>query len=228
MPRPQKRAKLENGLKLDLNSLIRQTNVQPGEVAIGQIDWNCGNSRIGCSEFEIDLRETPGIFRIAGTNLANCAHSKNCAQIPTQEIVLMAHPRNLGGVQWYFICQWTLQLASVLWLPVGATQFASRHKWAGRVAYNSQFLTADARAIAGQDKIKKRICRIGGFDPEEWDFPPKPDGMSQIAYERAEHKFQQYERRRDEELAKTMQGLIARFGDMDGMFSEFSNGGADS
>jgi len=55
------------------------------------------------------------------------------------------------------------------------------------VAYASQFLGRDDRAHRGQAKLNSRLCSIGGFDPDEWDIPPKPKWMrwsdAQIARE---------------------------------------------
>jgi hypothetical protein len=53
-------------------------------------------------------------------------------------------------------------------------------------AYASQFLDRDNRAHRGQAKIRSRLCTIGGFDPDEWDIPPKPKWMRWRTYERAE------------------------------------------
>jgi hypothetical protein len=38
----------------------------------------------------------------------------------------------------------------------------------------SQFMDPGARANQGAATIKSRLCSIGGFDPDEWDLPPKP------------------------------------------------------
>jgi hypothetical protein len=40
-----------------------------------------------------------------------------------------------------------------------------------------------------KSKINSKLCEIGGFDPEEWDFPPKPKWMRQRTYERMEGRF---------------------------------------
>jgi hypothetical protein len=61
------------------------------------------------------------------------------------------------------------------------------------VGYASQFLDHDNRAHRGQVKIKSRLCSIGGFDPNAWDFPPKPKWMPLRTYNRAEEKFDRYE-----------------------------------
>jgi hypothetical protein len=51
----------------------------------------------------------------------------------------------------------------------------------------------DDRAHRGKEKIKSRLCSLGGFDPDEWDLPPKPKGMRWKTYNRAVEKFDHYE-----------------------------------
>ena len=61
------------------------------------------------------------------------------------------------------------------------------------MAYASQFLGRDDRAHRGKEKIKSRLCSIGGFDPDEWDLPPKPKRMRWKTYNRAVEKFDHYD-----------------------------------
>jgi hypothetical protein len=100
------------------------------------------------------------------------------------------------------------QRASVLWMPPGAQNFACRQEWGRQVAYASQFLTRDNRAHRGQARIRTRLCSIGGFAPEEWEFPPKPKRMRTKTYRRAEAKFDRY----DSVLDSGIVELAARLG----------------
>jgi hypothetical protein len=75
-----------------------------------------------------------------------------------------------------------------------------------QVAYNSQFLDRDNRAHQGKARISSRLCFIGGLDPDEWDFPPKPKWMRWSTYNRAEEKFDRYESMLDEGMI----ALVAR------------------
>jgi hypothetical protein len=93
----------------------------------------------------------------------------------------------------YFVCPYTKRHVSVLWMPPGARDFACRQNWGRQVAYQSQFLDRDNRAHHGQARIRSRLCSIGGFDPDQWDFPPKPKWMRWRTYNRAEEKFDRYE-----------------------------------
>jgi hypothetical protein len=110
-----------------------------------------------------------------------------------QRIILMARPRHFGGRQWFFLCPHLHRRAMVLWKPPGARTFACRQGWGRQVAYASQFLDRDNRAHRGQAKVRSRLCSIGGFDPDEWDFPPKPKWMRWRTYNRAVAKFDSYE-----------------------------------
>jgi hypothetical protein len=86
-----------------------------------------------------------------------------------------------------------IRRVSVLWMPNGAQRFACRQRWGRSVAYNSQCSDRIARAHRGKARIKSRLCSIGGFDPDEWDFPPKPKWMRWSTYKRAEQQFDRYE-----------------------------------
>ena len=97
---------------------------------------------------------------------------------------------------------------SVLWMPPGARSFACRQRWGRQVAYNSQFSDRVNRAHQGKARINSRLCAIGGFDPDEWDFPPKPKWMRWNTYNRAEEKFDRYEAILNEGLAE----LVAKLG----------------
>ena len=184
MPRPLKRVRLESGLKLNLNRLARQRLIRPGActgpIGIGWIDSYGEQIASGLITAEMSGDRHDGWFQI------------QVGQVH-QRINLITQPRYFGGQQWYFVCPHTHRPASVLWKPPGAQAFASRQKWGRQVAYASQFLGRDDRAHHGQAKIKSRLCSMGGFEPDEWDFPPKPKWMRWSTYHRAEESFDRYE-----------------------------------
>ena len=183
MPRGRLRVCLQDGLKLDLNQLVRRGFVQRGEY-IGPlpIQW---------------LNSDTGEVRASGLITANlCGHEEGWFHFKSrsldQWVTLVARPRHFGGKQWYFMCPATSRLASVLWKPPGAQQFCSRHAWGRRkVAYRSQFLSVYDRGHAGQAKIKVRL--IGEHDPEEWHLPPKPKWMRWRTYNQLVERFDAYE-----------------------------------
>src|SRR5262245_3277979 len=183
MPRERLRVCLQDGLKLDLNRLIRRGFVRLGE-STGplSIQWmNSGTGEVRASGLiTADLRgPKEGWFHFKSSSV-------------DQRMTLAARPRHLGGRQWYFICPATMRFASILWMPPGARQFWSRQAWSrGVVAYRSQFLAVHDRGHAGKAKIKALL--IGDLDPDEWDLPPKPKWMRWRTYNRLVERFEAYD-----------------------------------
>jgi hypothetical protein len=110
-----------------------------------------------------------------------------------QRINLVSSPRPFGGRQWYFVCPFVNRRVSVLWMPPAAHYFACRQRWGRGVAYLSQCLGREDRAHRAKAKISTRLCSIGGFDPDHWDFPPKPKWMRWPTYNRLIEKFDRYD-----------------------------------
>ena len=195
MSRPRQRACLQDGLSLNLNRLARRGFIQPG-AATGPtgIAWRNSDEEIASGIITADLRgPDEGWFRIQIGQL-------------DQGINLVSCPRHFGGRQWYFLCPSTNRRASVLWKPPGAHYFACRQRWGRQVAYASQFQSRADRVHGGQAKIKSRLCSMGGFDPDEWRFPPKPKWMRWSTYNQAVEKFDSYEPILDEDTF----ALVAR------------------
>jgi hypothetical protein len=182
MAQPRKRVCLEEGLRLDLNQLIRGGTVKPGTATSRTIVWQGARSRdvVGLAVITADL-----------TDWAS-ARVRIVMRGMDQWIELIAQPRSLGGGQWYFRCPvWGLP-ASVLWKPSGATKFCSRQAW-GKVAYRTQFVGREGRARIGSERVRSRL---GSDDKEStWLSPPptKPKWMRWATYERHLNKYLDYE-----------------------------------
>ena len=186
MPRPCQRSRLESGLKLDINKLARDGVIQPGASSSSGIRWTNSYGAETASGFITTEATGPDEWF---PNKAWCR-----IQIGNlhQRIILVSRPRHFGGRQWYFVCPRLKLRVSVLWKPPEAHYFACRQHWR-RHAYNSQWSTPVDRAHQGKARINSRLCSIGDFDPDEWEFPPKPKWMRWSTYNRAEEKFERYE-----------------------------------
>jgi len=199
MARPCQRVRLESGLKLDLNRLVRREYIRPGaRTGPFRIWWTDGYSgeKTASGIINADMRNpVDGWFQIQIDRI-------------DQRILLVSDERHFGGRQWYFRCPYLNRRASVLWRPPGARDFSCRQRWGRQVAYVSQFMTSTDRAHRGKTKINSRLCSAGGFEPDEWEFPPKPKWMRWHTYERAEEKFDRYEMILNQGLGD----LIARLG----------------
>jgi hypothetical protein len=202
MPRPCQRVSLESGFKLDINRLARRGFIRPGATTGPTgIMWrdNYFGQITAAGEITADMSgRHEGWFRIRIGEL-------------DQKITLLARLRHFGGRQWFFLCPYKNRLAMVLWMPPGAPDFACRSEWCRQVAYASQFLDRDNRAHRGKAKINSRLCSIGGFNPDEWEFPLKPKWMRWKTYSRAEEKFDRYQSILDEGVAELAIKLGLRF-----------------
>jgi hypothetical protein len=183
MARSRKRVRLEDGLKLDINKLMRNGVVKLGELRRGTISWSRRGTGelIATGEFESGLPpEAPGWFTLKMGML-------------NQRIELCAMPRHFGGAQLYFLCPVTARRVSVLWLPPGARHFASRQAWGRQVAYASQFEAPQERALSGAQQIRREL---GGGDHVSLDafLPAKPKWMHRRTYERKMNRCKAYER----------------------------------
>ena len=200
MPRPLQRVRLESGLKLNLNSLARRGFIKPGAITgpVG-IAWTDDTGQeIASGYITADVSdEHGGWLRIRLGRLDQC-------------IYLVARPRHFGGRQWFFMCPHLHSRATVLWMPPGAHSFACRERWRGKVAYASQFKDRIARGHQGAAKIKSRLCSVGGFDPDEWELPPKPKWMRWRTYNRMVESFERYEAMGEEGLLKALARLVYR------------------
>jgi hypothetical protein len=181
MPRARQRATLEQGLKLDLNRLIRQGAVRPGaKSGPFSIQWTntWSGEEVASGIVTANLEGAEAGFRIQIESL-------------DQRISLTTQPRPFGGLQWYFRCPITQRRCSMLWMPPGANRFCSRQAWRGQVAYASQFESPGDRAERARAKIKARL--IGNNDPDDWDLPPKPKWMRWRTYKQHVQRFESYE-----------------------------------
>jgi hypothetical protein len=189
MARPRKRVCLEDGLKLDLNKLLRDGV------------WPHGNeARIVITEWTSNLR---GVIASALITVRKEAEDGASLKVALgeleQRLDLIGQPRHFGGQQWYFLCPVTHKKCSVVWLPPGADCFCSRQAWGKQVAYSTQFEAPFDRAISAREKVKSRL--IGDLNRREWELPPKPKWMRWYTYERLAAQYQLQQSKIDQRIA---------------------------
>jgi hypothetical protein len=197
MPRGRERIRLEDGLKLDLNKLMRDGFAKRGEFRRRLIDWHRipSGEIVALGTIETDLSSEP--FGWLALKLGRV----------DQRIQLGAVPRHFGGAQWYFMCPATGGDVSVLWLLPGANRFLSRQAWRRRVAYGSQFETPHDRALSAAQDLR---YRLGGKDYVsllDGIPPPKPKGMHWRTYEAKIKRCEAYEGICNQHLIR----FVARF-----------------
>jgi hypothetical protein len=199
--------RLEDGLKLDLNRLRRQPTVQSGPVAWTPINWDlrypAGATLSGLLVWHYSSATRGSIHLFLGEL--------------SQAINLVAAPRHFGSAQWYFLCPIVRQRASVLWLPPGASCFASRRALGGQFAYASQFETAPLRALSRAHQIRRRLGEANYISVFDYPFPPKPRGMHRNTYEEQLNRLETCERKCDlfGDLVCTVKQRMRLAGDFD-------------
>jgi hypothetical protein len=109
-----------------------------------------------------------------------------------QRFEIVRENRHFGGYQLYFLCPATFRKATVLWRPVGATEFRSRAGWGNAVAYMTQIGSWIDRAHCGKAKVRKRLSAEMARDSSP--VPPRPRGMHHKTYSRYAEKFEKYDK----------------------------------
>jgi hypothetical protein len=196
MPRWRERVRREDGLKLDLNKLMRDGFAKRGEFRRGLIHW-CripSGEIVASGIIEADLSSGPFGWLMLKLGRID------------QKIQLRAVSRHFGGAQWYFICPAAGRKVSVLWLPPGADRFWSRQAWGRQVAYGSQFETPLDRALSAAQDIRYRLGGKDYISLEELS-PPKPKGMHWCTYEAKINRCEAYEAICNQHLMR----FVARF-----------------
>ena len=191
MPRDRQRLTLESGPKLDLAKLIPSGAGQPGRHI--QCVLTFGSGEIITATLK--LSDYGGLLDLS-------------VQGWQQSFSLVSEPRYFGGLQWYVVCPRTGRRVRVLYRPLGATFFASRHAWGRRAAYASQFVDPIGRAWRTKTKVKAAL--LGDEDPDEWDLPPKPKGMRWATYERWVAKYDAAEEMLNAQLVRAVARLMRR------------------
>src|SRR5829696_8259871 len=113
MPRDRQRLTLESGAMLDLAKIIRRGSGNPG-ARIRAVYSFSATGEVLASELSLD--EHGGMMELAFDGRR-------------QSFKLVCRPRHFGGRQWYIICPSTSRRVRVLYRPLGASWFASRHAW---------------------------------------------------------------------------------------------------
>ena len=184
MPRHKQRMPLELGLSLNVNELLREGFIEPGQSSPPKdCHWLDDDGEVRATAV-ISASTT---IRPSATGYGEMHVVANWID---QTIRLAAQPRHFGGRQWYFVCPRANQRVSVLWSPPGKRFFAGRKSWGSDVAYLSQYYAAGPRA----HYMANKLCdRIGGPGASElWEVPPKPMWMRWRTYERLVESCERY------------------------------------
>lgn len=197
-------AKVDEGLKLDINKLKRDRLIALNSWRSGSLTW----TRVGTGEetgsigYEVNTLDPNDMWM-----RVHYTHGARYSDQPDEmdyKIKLETTRPHYGGKRLWFICPITHERAAVLHSPPGSKWFASRHAY--DLKYQSQSRTAQDRAI---DRMWKLKNRLGGDN-----YWRKPKGMHDKTHERMVEEIRDAESVCDFYMA---QFVMQRFGPLKGM-----------
>jgi len=133
------RATIEDGLTLDINKLIRDGNIRPGQWCSGTLRW----TRVASGE-EVDSIGYEANLTAQDQAWVRLHYRVNDEPQDYRVTLEMTQP-NYGGRRWWFRCPATGWRVAKLHLPPGGQIFASRRAYG--LAYQSQCERAYDRAL---------------------------------------------------------------------------------
>ncbi len=171
------RPTVEGSLALDVNRLLRDGTLQRGASTWGTLAWRNSHSgeQTASMGYSAALDPERGHLHLRWSTANRLTGERQSRE---QRVELVTTPQPLGGRRWWFLCPRTGDLVSKLFLPSGASAFASRKAY--RLAYRSQRQSPFDRAISQAFKRRQRLGATGGIgDPVE-----KPKGMRWATFDR--------------------------------------------
>ena len=128
----------------------------------------------------------------------------------TYRVNLLETPCPLGGYRWWFSCPFKGRRAFRLFLPNGASRFASRSAY--RLGYACQRETRVDRLMRKAQKLHRQLGG-DGYEIGSWEYPPeKPKWQRWRTYERKVEKWQRADQRADYEWGVGAMRILKRAG----------------
>ncbi len=192
-----KKTKLDEGLKLNINKLIRDGYFSPRGWTSGTLKWTNTRTKEHYASigYEVDTRNPDDMWMRVyyNTTIGGEKHDMD------YKISITTTKPHYGGRRLWFICPHTGARAAMLYCPPGSRWFASRKAYS--LKYLSQSEGTDHRAINRMWKLKNKL---GGEN-----FYRRPKGMHRKTYDRLFDEII-----RAEEVCDMY--MIQRFGSMTG------------
>ncbi len=189
--------KLNDGLRLDINKLVRDKLIAADRWNHGTLKWTStrtGEDR-GNIGYEINTRTPSDMWlRVYYTSTIRGEKHKM-----DYKIRLTTTQPHYGGRRFWFICSLMGKKTSVLYSPPGSKWFASRYAY--RLKYQSQSEGPFDRAVSRKFRLQDKI---GGENHYR-----RPKGMHEKTYQRLLNAYWQAEQVSDNILA---QEYMRRFG----------------
>ena len=178
------KATVADGLTLDINKLVRDGNIRPGQWCSGTLTWRRVSSgeEVGSIGYEANLIDPDDSWMRL--------HYRQNGEPRDYRVTLETTRPNYGGRRWWFRCPATGRRIVKLHSPPGGDIFASRRAYG--LAYPSQRERAYERALTRTQDIR---IKLGGDPSLAAPFPDKPKGMWWNTYWRLREEANEAEHR---------------------------------
>ncbi len=179
---------------MDINKLVREGNIWPGQWRSGTLTWRrvTSGEEVGSIGYEANLIDPDD----AWVRL----HYRQNGEPRDYRVRLETTRPNYGGRRWWFRCPATGRRVAKLHSPSGGDIFASRRAYG--LAYRSQREQSHDRALNRTQDIR---MKLGGSPSLAEPFPDKPKGMWWRTYWRLRGEAQEAEYR-------SLVGVAQQFG----------------
>jgi hypothetical protein len=165
---------VESGLALDINALLRQGIILPGDRVSGTLGWR--SDRTGEQRASVGYEASLLNPKAAWVRL----HYAASYRPQDYQVRLTTSPCHYGGYRWWWTCPLSGRRVAKLYLPPGATVFAARQVC--RLGYLSQRLTALERSHERQGRLYQRLG--DEYRVFEQARPSRPKRMHRRTYQR--------------------------------------------
>jgi len=198
--RDESTAKLDEGLRLDINKLVREGLIPRRNIhQFGTLTWTSKRTgeKTASLGFETNTTDSDDMWiRLYYTvTIQDEKHDVD------YKIRLTTTQPHYGGKRFWFLCPSTNRRTSVLYSPPGSRYFKSRHAY--NLKYSSQSKGPYDRA---NDKAWKLKNRLGGEN-----YYRRPKGMHRTTHERLTIKLWQAEAEADQYFSEM---VMSRFGNL--------------
>ena len=205
--RSGRRPTVESARTLDLNQLVREGIIKAmTRTWNGTLTWR----NIATGEVTSKIGYTSHVEQQSGHLRLNYTITRewSCEKIPVEFVVqLWSTECRFGGRRWWFECPLTGRRVTKLYLPNGATRFASRQAY--QLPYASQRETPRDRALSRAWKARSRVNGIGGIG----DPCLKPKWMRRKTFDRLMKRVEAAENVVDHHTAVIAENLFRKTGE---------------
>ncbi len=202
------RPTVEAGFALDINGLLRDRGIIPGQWVHGTLRWTVVETgrEVSSLGFEANLVDPAA----AWLRLRYTMGDGEARQTFDYKVDLTTTRPPRGGLRWWFLCPSSGRRCAKLHRPPGGDLFAARQAW--RLGYASQrVVPLERRRQAAHDRasrIRRRLDGEGSSFPYYADIPPRPKGMWRRTYKRLRREALEAERQAEAASWKVMMAIV--------------------